>query len=56
LKGIVKHVPTPKISSEKAFSMLVTQTQPNNFHGKLLLGKINSGEIEAGKDVKVYNQ
>lgn len=36
--------------------MLITQTQPNNFHGKLLLGKVNSGELEIGKDIKVYNQ
>lgn len=49
LSGIVNHVPPPKISPEKSFSMLVSQTQPNNFHGKLLLGKVNSGEIEIGK-------
>jgi GTP-binding protein len=49
LKGIVKHVPQPKISSEKAFSMLVTQTQPNTYHGKLVLGKISSGEAVLGK-------
>jgi len=36
--------------------MLITQTQPNTFHGKMVLGKINSGEIEIGKDLKVYNQ
>ena len=29
--------------------MLVTQTQPNTFHGKLVLGKINSGEAVIGK-------
>ena len=36
--------------------MLVTQTQPNNFHGKLVLGKINSGEAVIGKDIKAYSQ
>jgi GTP-binding protein len=56
LRGIVEHVPSPKISSEPAFSMLVTQTQPNTFHGKLVLGKVNSGELSIGKDIKVYNQ
>jgi GTP-binding protein len=45
LKGIIEYVPPPKINENKAFSMLVTQSQPNNFHGKLVLGKINSGEI-----------
>lgn len=56
LNGIIKHVPQPKISAEKSFSMLVTQTQPNSFYGKMALGKINSGELVIGKDVKVYNQ
>jgi len=36
--------------------MLVTQTQPNNFHGKLVLGKINSGEAVIGKEIRVYSQ
>lgn len=36
--------------------MLVTQTQPNNFFGKLVLGRINSGEIEIGKDLRTYDQ
>ena len=56
LRGIVDKVPQPKISNEKSFSMLITQTQPNTFHGKLVLGKINSGEAVIGKEVKVYNQ
>jgi GTP-binding protein len=36
--------------------MLVTQTQPNSFFGKMILGKINSGEIEIGKELKTYDQ
>ena len=56
LRGIVEKVPQPKISNEKSFSMLITQTQPNTFHGKLVLGKINSGQAVIGKDIKVYNQ
>lgn len=43
LDGILEHVPQPKVSPETSFSMLVTQTQPNSFHGKMVLGKINSG-------------
>jgi GTP-binding protein len=45
LNGIIKHIPRPKVPADKTFSMLVTQTQPNNFYGKMVLGKINSGEI-----------
>jgi predicted membrane GTPase involved in stress response len=36
--------------------MLITQTQPNSFHGKMVLGQISSGEIQIGKEMKVYNQ
>lgn len=56
LKGIINHVPQPKINPEKAFSMLITQTQPNSFYGKTVLGRINSGEISVGKELKVYDQ
>lgn len=56
LDGIIKHVPQPKVCPEKSFSMLVTQTQPNSFYGKMVLGRINSGEIEVGKDLKAYDQ
>jgi GTP-binding protein len=56
LKGIINHVPQPKINPEKSFSMLVTQTQPNSFFGKMVLGRINSGELSIGKELKVYDQ
>lgn len=36
--------------------MLVTQTQPNSYFGRMLLGRINSGSIEVGKDLKTYDQ
>jgi GTP-binding protein len=56
LDGIIRHVPQPKIDLNPAFSMLVTQTQPNQFYGKMLLGKVNSGELIIGKELKVYDQ
>lgn len=43
LKGIIKHVPPPKVNENKKFSMLVTQTHPNAYFGKMMLGRINSG-------------
>ena len=36
--------------------MLVTQTQPNSFNGKMVIGRINSGELHIGKEIKVYDQ
>lgn len=43
LKGIVDYIPEPKVKQEKKFSMLVTQTHPNAYFGKMMLGRINSG-------------
>jgi predicted membrane GTPase involved in stress response len=37
------------MSHEKAFSMLVTQTQPNSFFGRMILGRVNSGVVEINK-------
>lgn len=36
--------------------MLVTQTSPNSYFGRMLLGRINSGIVEIGKDLKTYDQ
>lgn len=36
--------------------MLVTQTMPNSYFGRMLLGRINSGIIEVGKELKTYDQ
>lgn len=36
--------------------MLVTQTEPNSYFGKMILGRINSGSIEIGKKLFSYDQ
>ena len=56
LKGIIKNIPKPVISPQKSFYMLVTQTAPNSYFGRMLLGRINSGIVEIGKDFKTYDQ
>ena len=56
LKGIIDNIPQPKVRSEKQFSMLVTQTHPNSYFGKMMLGRINSGEISIGKQLQTYDQ
>lgn len=56
LKGIVDNVPEPKVRPEKKFSMLVTQTHPNSYFGKMMLGRINSGELAIGQQLFTYDQ
>jgi GTP-binding protein len=36
--------------------MLVSQTEPNSFFGKMCLGRINSGNLEIGKKLNSYDQ
>lgn len=36
--------------------MLVSQTHPNHFFGKMMLGRINSGEISIGQSLTTYDQ
>jgi predicted membrane GTPase involved in stress response len=42
---MIDHVPPPKVADDKQFSMLVSQTEPNPYYGKMILGRINSGSI-----------
>lgn len=36
--------------------MLVTQTHPNSYFGKMMLGRINSGELNIGQQLTTYDQ
>ena len=36
--------------------MLVTQTQPDSYFGKSMLGRINSGEAVVGLPLNLYDQ
>lgn len=36
--------------------MLVTQTHPNAYFGKMMLGRINSGQINIGQSLTTYDQ
>ena len=36
--------------------MLVTQTHPNPYFGKMMLGRINSGELSIGQTLTTYDQ
>lgn len=56
LQSIIDEIPPPKVADLKHFSMLVTQTEPNSYFGKMILGRINSGSIEIGKRLFSYDQ
>ena len=53
LKLIVQHVPPPKADKDAPFSMLVTILESDNYLGRVLTGKVHSGRITVGSQVKV---
>src|SRR6201994_4738848 len=59
-KRIVEDVPPPKpqalASEEHAFTMLVTTLEADNFLGRILTGRIESGVITTGRNIKVLNR
>jgi GTP-binding protein len=56
LDAIVNVVPSPKVDLTKAFSMLCSQTESNQFFGKMLIGRINSGRVKVGDKITSLDQ
>ena len=56
LEAIVDRVPHPKVDLEKEFSMLVSQTESNQFFGKMLIGRIASGKVNTGDKIHCVDQ
>ncbi|KAI9105545.1 P-loop containing nucleoside triphosphate hydrolase protein [Phlyctochytrium arcticum] len=52
LDQIVKHVPPPAVNRDDKFSMLVTQIESDPYVGKCYLGKIYSGTLRVGDNIK----
>ncbi|KAJ3041555.1 hypothetical protein HDV00_009031 [Rhizophlyctis rosea] len=52
LDAIVDHVPHPKVDRDQPFSMLVTQIESDPYVGKCYMGKIHSGTLRVGDNIK----
>ena len=59
-KRIVEDVPPPKpralATEDHPFKMLVTTLEADNFLGRILTGRIESGVITTGRNIKVLNR
>jgi GTP-binding protein len=53
---IVKHVPVPKLSKEGPFSMLATTLEFDNFLGRILTGRIETGIAKVNMPLKVLSR
>lgn len=56
LEAIVQKVPHPKVDLDKEFNMLVSQTESNQFFGKMLIGRIHSGRVNVGDKIHAVDQ
>ncbi len=52
---IEDHVPAPNCDKTAPFSMLVTLIEPNQYVGRILTGKIQSGTVKVNMPVKAIN-
>ncbi len=56
LDAIIKSIPNPKVDLKKEFSMLVSQTESNQFFGKMLIGRIAAGKVSVGDKITTVDQ
>jgi len=53
---IISHIPGPKINIDKPFSMLATTLESDNYLGRILTGKIETGTVRVGQAVKALSK
>jgi len=50
-KAIAEQIPAPTVDENKPFQMLISALAWDNFKGKYVIGRINSGAVKAGDQV-----
>src|SRR6185436_4532201 len=53
--AILQHIPSPIVDSAKPLQMLVTSIAPDNFKGRLAIGRIYNGKINNGQEITHIN-
>jgi GTP-binding protein len=53
--AVLKYIPAPKQEIEKPLRMLVSAQEHNDFFGKIVIGKIEEGQIKVGDNVLISN-
>jgi len=52
---IVSHVPAPKVDVDAPFTFLVTLLDRDNFLGRILTGRVNSGTVKLNQPIHALN-
>ncbi len=54
--AIIQHIPSPIASQDKPLQMLVTSISPDDFKGRIAIGRIYNGSIKSGQEVMRINR
>ncbi|MDD2823131.1 MAG: translational GTPase TypA [Candidatus Daviesbacteria bacterium] len=54
--AILEHIPAPTGSSDKPLQMLITSTVGDNFKGRIAVGRVYNGKLNAAQDVTWINR
>ena len=54
--AIIEHIPSPIVDPEKPLQMLVTSIAPDDFKGRIAIGRIYSGALKAGQEITHINR
>jgi len=55
-ESIVEHIPSPIADAEKPLQMLVTSIAPDDFKGRIAIGRVYNGVIKANQDIVHINR
>jgi len=54
--AIIKHIPSPIADIKKPLQMLVTSITPDDFKGRIAIGRVYNGIIKAGQEITHINR
>ena len=54
--SIIEHIPSPIADPEKPLQMLVTSLSPDDFKGRIAIGRVYSGVVKANQDIVHINR
>jgi len=54
--AILEHVPAPKVNDDAPFTMLATTLEADNFLGRILTGRVETGIAKPNMSIKVLNR
>jgi len=54
--AIVEHIPSPIADPKKPLQMLVTSIMPDDFKGRIAIGRVYNGTVKAGQEITHINR